>query len=150
MEKEDHHSFPSQTILLLPNLSMRQVGVSVCFLLRKVCEDERAFLGRQLVLLLPGLLQELLPHDGEHRAQQRPSEDLRGLVPRQAVAELRHVAVAEPPAAQERLGSKTASKCKKNKHTNRTRTWCSWLCIQLRHRWGPSGAAGRASPAASS
>lgn len=88
---------------------MRQAGVSVCFLLRKVCEDERAFLGRQLVLLLPGLLQELLPHDGEHRAQQRPSEDLRGLVPRQAVAELRHVAVAEPPAAQERLGRKKHS-----------------------------------------
>lgn len=95
----------------------RQAGVSACFLLRKVCEDKRAFLGRQLVLLLPGLLQELLPHDGEHRAQQRPSEDLRGLVPRQAVAELRHVAVAEPPAAQGRLGRKnTASRCKKQTH----------------------------------
>lgn len=99
---------------------MRQAGVSVCFLLRKVCEDECAFLRRQLVLLLPGLLQELLPHDGEHRAQQRPSEDLCGLVPRQAVAELRHVAVAEPPAAQERLGSNTAGRCKKtNTRTGR-------------------------------
>lgn len=96
---------------------MRQVGVSVCFLLRKVCEDERAFLGRQLVLLLPGLLQELLPHDGEHRAQQGPSEDLCGLVPWQTVAELRHVAVAEPPAAEEWFGSNTASRCK-NTHTH--------------------------------
>lgn len=64
--------------------------------LGEVCEDEGALLRRQL--LLPGLLQQLLPHDGEDRAQQRPPEDLRGLVARQAVAELRHVAVAEPPA----------------------------------------------------
>lgn len=73
-------------------------------LLWEVCEDEGAFLRRQL--LLPGLFQQLLPHDGEDRAQQRPPEDLRGLVARQAVAELRHVAVAEPPAggSRERCG----------------------------------------------
>lgn len=63
-----------------------------------MCEDERAFLGGELVLLLPGLLQQLLPHHGEHRAQQRPAEDLRGLVAGQAVAELRHIAIAEPSA----------------------------------------------------
>lgn len=76
---------------------------SVCLnaaavLLWKVCQNERALLWGQLVLLLPGLLQQLLPHDGEHRTQQRPTEDLGGFVPRQAVAELGHIAVAQPPA----------------------------------------------------
>lgn len=65
-------------------------------LLWKVCENECAFLRGELVLLLPGLLQQLLPHHSEHGAQQRPAEDLRGLVAGQAVAELRHIAVAEP------------------------------------------------------
>lgn len=67
-------------------------------LLGEVRENEGAFLRRQLVLLLSGLLQQLFPHHGEHRAQQRPAEDLRRLVARQTVAELRHVAVAQPPA----------------------------------------------------
>ncbi len=66
------------------------------FLLGKVCENEGPFLRWQLVLFLSGLLQQLFPHHSEHRAQQRPAEDLSGLVPGQAVAELRHVAVAEP------------------------------------------------------
>lgn len=82
---------------------MCHLWVSVClfFLLRKVCEDECAFLRWQLVLFLSGLLQELFPHHSEHRTQQRPSKDLSGLVPGQAVAELRHIAVAEPSIAQE-------------------------------------------------
>lgn len=66
--------------------------------LRKVCEDERPLLGRQLVLFLSGLFQQLFPHHGKDGAQQSPPEDLRGLVAGQAVAKLRHVAVAQPPA----------------------------------------------------
>lgn len=77
------------------------MSAGLFFLLGKVCEDECAFLRWQLVLLLPGLLQELLPHHSEHRTQQRPAEDLSGLVPGQAVAELRHIAVAQPPVAKE-------------------------------------------------
>lgn len=78
-----------------------RVPACLFFLLGKVCEDERAFLRWQLVLFLSGLLQELLPHHSEHRTQQRPAEDLSGLVPGQTVAELRHIAVAEPSIAQE-------------------------------------------------
>lgn len=69
-------------------------------LLWKVCENERAFLRGELVLFLSGLLQQLLPHHSEHGAQQRPAEDLSGLVAGQAVAELRHVAVAQPSTGQ--------------------------------------------------
>lgn len=45
----------------------------------------------------------MFPHHGEDGAQQRPAEDLRGLVAREAVAKLRHVAVAQPPARQGEL-----------------------------------------------
>lgn len=51
-------------------------------LLGKVCENESAFLWRKLVLLLSGLLQQLLSHHSKYRAQQRSTEDLRGLVAR--------------------------------------------------------------------
>lgn len=51
------------------------------FSLGKVCENERALLGWQLVLFLSGLLQQLFPHHSEHRTQERPAEDLSGLVP---------------------------------------------------------------------
>lgn len=63
-------------------------------------EDERPLFRWQLVLFLSGLFEQLFPHHGEDRAQQSPAEDLRGLVAGEAVAELRHVAVAQPPAAQ--------------------------------------------------
>lgn len=81
------------------SISVCNLRVSCAFVfcsLGKVREDECALLRRQLVLLLPGLLQQLLPHHSEHRAQQRPAEYLGGLVPGQTVAELRHIAVAEP------------------------------------------------------
>lgn len=64
----------SMTIIFLCTL------LHILYLLGKVCENESAFLGRKLVLLLSGLLQQLLSHHSEHGAQQRPAEDLRGLV----------------------------------------------------------------------
>lgn len=79
---------PLLCILLFVSLNVylslwySSVGVSVClfFSLGKVCEDKCAFLRWQLVLLLSGLLQQLFPHHSEHRTQQCPAEDLRGLV----------------------------------------------------------------------
>lgn len=65
-----------------------------------MCEDERPLLRWQLVLFLSGLFEQLFPHHGEDRAQQSPAEDLRGLVAGEAVAKLRHVAVAQPPVSQ--------------------------------------------------
>lgn len=67
-------------------------------LLREVGEDQSPLLQRQFVLLLPRLLQQLPPHNSEDGAQQRPPEHLGRLVPRQAVAELGHVAITQPPA----------------------------------------------------
>lgn len=66
--------------------------------LGEVCEDECSFLRRQFVFLLPGLLQQLFPHNGEDRTQQSPAKDLRGLIARETVTKLRHVTVAQPPA----------------------------------------------------
>lgn len=62
-----------------------------------MCEDECSFLRSEFVFLLPGLLQQLFPHDGEDGTQQNATEDLRSLVTRETVAELRHVTVAQPP-----------------------------------------------------
>lgn len=125
------------------------------FILGKVCEDECAFLRWQLVLFLSGLLQELFPHHSEHWTQQCPAEDLSGLVPGQAVAELRHIAVAEPSTAQEQLCLNTASgnrydACLSGHLAALPATSCSWLYIPLHRRWEPFGASGRASPAANS
>lgn len=63
-----------------------------------MCKDERSFLRGQFVFLLPGLLQQLFPHNGEDRTQQSAAEDLRGLVAWETVAKLRYVTVAQPPA----------------------------------------------------
>lgn len=82
-------------------ISLRAISEFLCvFLLGKMSKDECAFLRGQLVLFLSRLFQQLLPHHSEHRTQQRPAEDLSGLVPRQTVAELRHIAVAKPSIAQ--------------------------------------------------
>uniref|UniRef100_A0A6B0V7V5 Putative secreted protein n=1 Tax=Ixodes ricinus TaxID=34613 RepID=A0A6B0V7V5_IXORI len=63
----------------------------------EVREDERPLLGGHLVLLGPELVQQLATHRLEHRPEQRPPEDHGGLRVRQAVAERRHVAEAQPP-----------------------------------------------------
>lgn len=63
-----------------------------------MCENERAFLGCQFVFLLPGLLQQLFPHNGEYGAEKNASENLRGLVARKTVTKLGHVTIAQPPA----------------------------------------------------
>lgn len=68
------------------------------FSLGEMSEDKCSFLRRQFVFLLPGLLQQLLPHDGEDRTQQSAAKDLRGLIAWETVAKLRHVTVAQPPA----------------------------------------------------
>lgn len=65
--------------------------------LGEVCEDERAFLRQQLVLLHPELLQELTSGHGENGLEQTAAKHVRGLVARQAVVALRYVAVAQPP-----------------------------------------------------
>lgn len=65
----------------------------------EVREDERPLLGRHLVLFGPELVQQLATHRLEHRPEQRPPEDHGGLRVRQAVAERRHVAEAQPPAS---------------------------------------------------
>lgn len=61
-----------------------------------MCQDERALLRQQLVLFHTELLQELAPRDGEDGLEQAAPKDVRGLVARQAVVALRHVAVAQP------------------------------------------------------
>lgn len=75
--------------------------------LGEVCEDECSFLRRQFVFLLPGLLQQLFPHDGEDRTQQSAAEDLSGLVAWETVAKLWHVTVAQPPATTEHGSDRT-------------------------------------------
>lgn len=80
-------------------------------LLGKVCKNECAFLRRELVLLLSGLLQQLFPHHSEDRTQKRPPKDLSGLVAGQAVTELRNIAVAEPSETSISHNYLTACNC---------------------------------------
>lgn len=99
------------------------VGVSS---LGEVCEDECSFLRRQLVFLLPGLLQQLLPHDGEDRTQQSAAKDLRGLVAWETVAKLRHVTVAQPPATAAQKTQQRVNKEIKPKMEKKISHWCCW------------------------
>lgn len=76
-----------------------------------MCKNECAFLRRELVLLLSGLLQQLFPHHSEDRTQKRPPKDLSGLVAGQAVTELRNIAVAEPSGTSISHNYLTACNC---------------------------------------
>lgn len=69
-------------------------------LLGEVGEDQCALLRHQLVLLHPELLQQLPAGDGEDGLEEAAPKDVRGLVAGKAVAALRHVAVAQPPAGE--------------------------------------------------
>lgn len=74
-------------------------------LLGEVGEDERPLLRHQLVLLHPEFLQQLPAGDGEDGLEEAAPEDVSGLVAGEAVAALRHVAVAQPPGGDRRASA---------------------------------------------
>lgn len=119
-----------------------------------MCEDERAFLRQQLVLLHSELLQELPSGDGEDGFEQVPAKHLSGFVAGQAVVALRDVAVAQPPDrhTQRRRAAVISQLNTQIKHVNtffiNTRTWCSPLyksSLLLSAFAGGTGLASRAS-----
>lgn len=85
------------------------VCVFMCIILGKVCENKRAFLRRQLVLLYSELLQQLPACDREDGLEQTAAEHLTCLVAGQAVVTLRHVTVAQPPEPKHQHAASTCT-----------------------------------------